>query len=132
MGKTLLTAFPYRQNPEGLFFPIIPFRIFYQNKITDSSALIDSGATISIFKTDMADSLGIKIADGKEIFMGGVAGRIKGYLHKLRIEAAGKTFYVQAIFSYEYLVSLNLLGRQSFFEKFKISFVEKQKKIILE
>src|SRR3989344_5384346 len=112
--------FPYQKNPNGQFFPIIPFSIIYQKKKLDISALIDSGATISIFKQDVAESLGIKIENGKEIFLGGVGGRIKGYLHNLKIEVAGQILTIQVVFSYEYFVSLNLLGRESFFEKFRI------------
>jgi len=132
MGKTILITYRYRQTPDGLSFPIIPFRIYHQKKIADSSALIDSGATISIFKKEVADSLGIKIENENEIFLGGVGGRIKGYLHKVKIEVAGKTLQIPVVFSYEYLVSLNLLGRDSFFEKFRVCFDEKSKKIKLE
>lgn len=124
--------FPYQKNPNGQFFPVIQFSIISQKKKLDISALIDSGATISIFKQDVANSLGIKIEDGKEIILGGVGGRIKGYLHKVKIEVAGQILTIQVVFSYEYLVSLNLLGRDSFFEKFRICFDEKAKKIILE
>ena len=132
MDKSLLTTFPYRQNPEGLYFPIIPIRIFHKPILINSTALIDSGATISVFRPDVASDLNLKIETGKEIFLGGVGGRIKGYLHKLKIEVSGKNFVSPIVFSYEYFVSFNLLGRQAFFEKFRVCFDEKSKKIILE
>jgi hypothetical protein len=126
MDKTILRIFPYRQNPEGQFFPVIPLRLHTKTKALDTSALVDSGATVSIFRADVAQSLGLRIEDGKEIYLGGVGGRIKGYLHKLPIEIAGKKFLCPIVFSYEYLVSLNLLGREEFFKRFRIIFEEKE------
>lgn len=120
-------VFSYQKNSQGQYFPIVPVTISYKLKKADTSALIDSGATISIFKEDVADLLGIKIENGEEIFMGGVGGRIKGYLHKLDMEVASKKFKIPVIFSYEYLVSLNLLGRDTFFPNFSITFTEKDK-----
>lgn len=124
--------FSYQKNSQDQYFPIVPVTLSYKLQKADTSALIDSGATISIFKEDVADLLGIKIENGEEIFMGGVGGRIKGYLHKLDMEVASKKFKIPVIFSYEYLVSLNLLGRDTFFPKFSITFTEKDKILILE
>jgi len=98
----------------------------------DFWALIDSGATVSIFKAEVAEILGISIENGKEIWLGGVGGHIKGYLHQVKIEAAGKKFVCPVVFSREYFVSFNLLGRQEFFKKFKIVFEEKKNRLRLE
>ena len=66
-----------------------------------------------MFKDEVADQLGIKIEGGREIYLGGVGGRIKGYVHTLEVEIAGKNLSV-LWFSHEYLVSFNLLGRETF------------------
>lgn len=94
--------------------------------------MIDSGATVSIFREDVAEQLGITIERGKETFLGGVGGRIKGYLHKLDVEISGKKFSCPIVFSREYLVSFNLLGREAVFKKFKIIFEEKKNLLTLE
>lgn len=132
MGKTLLTTFPYYKNPEGDYFPIIPVIFHHQGKLIDTAALVDSGATISIFKSDVANHLGLIIEAGQKIFLGGVGGRIKGYIHKLEIETAGKRFFCPIVFSYEYLVSYSLLGREVFFNKFRIIFEEQKNYLRLE
>lgn len=131
MGKTL-TIFPYRQDARGLLFPVVPLRFHIGKKVIDSGALIDSGATISIFKADVALSLGLEIEKGREIWLGGVGGHIKGYQHEVKIEVAGKKFICPIVFSREYLVSFNLLGRQEFFNRFKIVFEEKKNLVRLE
>jgi len=131
MRKLLLLNFPYKTDAQGNSFPVIPLSLKFSNKKKEFFALVDSGATISIFRTEVAESLGIDVSNGKEIYLGGVGGRIKGHIHKLEVEVAGKQFTCPIVFSYEYLVSFNLLGRAAFFEKFKIIFEEENNKLIL-
>ncbi len=125
-------TFQYKTDVTGKHFPVISVRLVYQEKIIDSSALIDSGATISIFKSDVAQNLKIKIEGRKEIILGGVGGRIRGYVHSVKTEIAGKMMVIPIVFSHEYLVSFNLLGRDTFFENFLITFDEKNKKLELK
>lgn len=127
MSNFDLTVFSYKLNQSGQFFPIVPLTIYTSTGKRDFSALIDSGATVSIFKPDVAKKLGIKIENEKEIFLGGLGGRIKGYLHEVKIEVAGKIMTIPIVFSHEYMVSFNLLGRETFFENFLITFDEKNK-----
>lgn len=127
-----LTVFPYREDARGLLFPIVPLRFHIGKKTIDSGALIDSGATVSIFKEDVAFSLGLEIEKGEGIWLGGVGGRIKGYIHKLEVEIAGKKFSCPVVFSHEYTVSFNLLGREAFFGQFRIIFEEKKNLVKLE
>lgn len=117
--------FSYQQNDSGQFFPLIPLKIFKDAKFLPTIALVDSGATISIFRPDIAKYLGIDIETGKEIFLSGVGGRIRGYIHKLEVNTGGKKFFLPIVFSQEYHVSFNLLGRNTFFENFLITFDEK-------
>lgn len=127
-----MSDFPYQKSVGGVYFPLIEFFTSFQKKVVRISALIDSGATISIFKNEVAEQLGIKIETGKEIYLGGVGGHIKGYVHKLEVETGGKKFPCPIVFSREYLVSFNLLGRQAFFKRFRITFEEKKNLLKLE
>jgi len=124
--------FPYQKDARDNYFPIIDFLIYFKGKVQRTSALIDSGATISVFKEDIAEQLGVVIEEGTETYLGGVGGRIKGYIHKLEVEIAGKKFICPVVFSHEYLVSFNLLGKEAFFRQFKIIFEEKQNFLKLE
>lgn len=121
-----MLIFPYRKSTGGNFFPIAAFTLYYKKNFIKTSALIDSGATISIFREEVAEELDIEIEKGVETYLGGVGGRIKGYIHILKVEVAGKKFRCPIVFSREYLVSFNLLGRESFFPKFSITFEEKK------
>lgn len=132
MIKQIFTAFPYRSDPHGNIFPIIPLSITFADTKKEFYALIDSGATISVFRAEVAEELGIDIEAGKETYLGGVGGRIKGYIHTLDVEIANKRFRCPIVFSREYLVSLNLLGRDAFFPNFTIIFEEKQEFVRLQ
>lgn len=120
--------FPYQKSSLG-FFPVIEITLFSGKKKTPIKVLVDSGATISIFSAKVAEVLGIKIQNDKKVYLGGVGGRILGYVHKLQIELGGKKFICPIVFSEEYKVSFNLLGRQGIFDKFVICFDDKKKKL---
>ena len=120
-----MTTFPYKKNSKGDFFPVIDLYIGYKKNLQRTYALVDSGATISIFTQDIAQKLDLQMDKGKKIFLGGVGGRIKGYLHNMELEIADKKLIAPVVFSYEYTVSFNLLGRQEIFNNFKITFDEK-------
>lgn len=123
--------YPYKKDSRGNLFPIILFQAEYKKSIAKTSALLDSGASISIFKEDIAKQLNLVIDHGTPTFLGGVGGRIKGYVHHIKLKIADKNLLVPVVFSYEYSVSFNLIGRSGVFEKFKITFDEKSLKVTL-
>jgi predicted aspartyl protease len=126
-----IVVFPYYFNGSN-YFPVVSIVFLIGGKRIRSQALVDSGATISIFSEEVAETLGIEIEKGKKTILGGVGGRIVGYIHKVRIRVAGKEFLCPIVFSREYLVSFNLLGRDGFFRRFRIIFEEKQNRLRLE
>lgn len=132
MGHLTRASFPYQADTEGNLFPVIPLRLEHRLKSLDLLTLIDSGATISVFRPEIARELGINLETGKEIYLGGVGGRIKGYIHIVKITVLRKRFACPVVFSREYVVSFNLLGQTGFFEKFTISFVEKNNQVELD
>lgn len=127
----VLTSYKYYQDKQDCF-PVIPLIFLSKERKVRSMALIDSGASISVFGEETANLLGINIEDGKKTTMRGVIGRIVGYIHKVKVKVAAKTFICPIFFSREFIVSYNLLGREVFFEKFKITFDESQKRVILQ
>jgi len=123
--------FPYLEK-DGLTFPVIQVILRGKDNILGVGALVDSGASFSIFHSEIAEDLGITIEKGKAVYLTGVGGRILGYLHEIDISIDGKRFFkCNIIFSREFTVSFNLLGRDNFFEPFVISFLEREKKIVL-
>jgi len=132
MNKLRLGLFPYRIDAAGKTFPVIPLSLEFAGRKKEFFALVDSGATISIFRSEVAEALGIDVNKGEETYLGGVGGRIKGYIHEIKIEVAGKIFRCPIVFSHKYLVSFNLLGREEFFKRFRIIFEERKNLLKLE
>lgn len=114
-----------------VFYPVVDFTIFGEKTSLVISALVDSGASFSIFRPEIAEYLEIDIEKGKPLFLEGVGGRILGYLHVASVHVGEKRFDCKIIFSREFTVSFNLVGRDNFFQQFIITFNEKQRQLIL-
>lgn len=117
---------------DGQHFPVVEVTLKSSNKVIRVHALIDSGASFSVFRPEIAEYLGIALERGKKIYLTGIGGRILGYLHMLTLGLGDRVFRCKIVFSPEFKVSFNLLGRDNFFLPFVISFVERDKKIIVE
>lgn len=113
------------------FFPVIPIKLVSNKIAVDTLAYIDSGASISLFRSDIANQMGIDIGNGIKITLEGISGKITVYIHKLKIIVADLEFILKVGFSEEYVASFNLLGRDNFFTKFLITFDEIKRRIIL-
>ncbi len=114
------------------YFPIIQVGLKNRGREIRVNALVDSGASFSVFRSEIADYLGISLEKGKRIYLTGLGGRILGYLHILQMEVDGEKFRCKIIFSEELTISFNLLGRDNFFLPFLITFSEKKKKLVLK
>ncbi len=117
---------------DSQYFPVIEVKLKGSKNELNVKALIDSGASFSVFRPEVAQDLGITLEKGKTIYLTGIGGRILGYLHKLPVILGDKTFQCKIVFSPEFNVSFNLLGRDNFFLPFIISFLEKNKKIVIQ
>lgn len=120
--------FPYFEK-DNQSFPIIEIKLRHSKNEINVKALIDSGASFSVFRPEIAQELGIVLEKGKKIYLTGIGGRILGYLHTLPITLGNKTFQCKIVFSSEFNVSFNLLGRDNFFLPFLITFNERFRKI---
>ena len=123
--------FPYTAKAERQY-PLIDIALARGRKSLLVKALVDSGASFSVFRPEIAEFLGVSVEKGKAFYLEGIGGRILGYLHILNARVGSKSFRCKIVFSREFTVSFNLLGRDNFFEKFLITFDEKKKNIILQ
>jgi hypothetical protein len=114
-------AFPYLKK-DTQYFPVVPITLTHGNNRITIQALIDSGASFSVFHPEVARYLGIAVTRGKRIQLSGIGGKIAGYLHTLDLRLGTKSFHCKIIFSPEFKVSFNLLGRDNFFIPFTITF----------
>lgn len=124
-------VFPYVQKAAN-FYPAIDIKLFGRKESITVKALIDSGASFSVFRPEIAEQIGVNIESGKRLYLEGIGGRILGYIHKVPVKVGNKRFNCRIVFSREFTVSFNLLGRDNFFTKFLITFDENNKEVILE
>ena len=119
-------------NKNEQWYPVIDVAIRGKARQRSFKALIDSGASFSVFRPEVADLLGINIDKGRQIYLEGIGGRILGYFHECKMSIDNKKFLnCKIVFSREFNVSFNLLGRDNFFHPYIISFLEKSRKIVI-
>lgn len=84
-------------------------------------ALIDSGATRSLFHSDIAKHLGLDYAAGEIEITNGIGGSTTTYLHEVMLYLPGGPVISKVGFK-DNLPVAGLLGMLGFFEFFKVSF----------
>jgi hypothetical protein len=127
--------FAYKRFSNGVVRPIIPITI--RNPRTKEEvrhqALVDSGADICIFSSDLAELIGIDVAAGrKQMVSGVVAGEARPYyLHDVELEVGGSPKLATIAFMPELSnIGHGLLGQAGFFDRFKFVKFEHAKSTI--
>ncbi len=124
-------VFPYIQY-RGRFYPIIPVVIEGKDRVV-VHALIDSGATVSLFHLSIAEDIGIDLENAKEVYLAGVGGFVRAYLKERVRMTVGRLESIEVPIAFtEYISSdIAIIGRQGFFENFEIVFREWERKLII-
>lgn len=118
--------FPY-QFFRNAYYPVIPLTLVHKEKRVNTSALVDSGAVISIFNSSTGSGLGVDVESGEKRIFQGVSAKLIGYVHNMTMFIEGKEIKCKVAFSGELGTSFNLIGRQDVFEKFRVCFDETEK-----
>ncbi len=126
-----MLTFPYLRKGNQ-FFPVVDVTFLVPKRPLAIKALVDSGATFSVFRAEVLEYLGIPLSNGKPIYLEGIGGRILGYRHRIPVQVGTKRFPLSIIFSQEITVSFNLLGRDNFFREFLVIFDERNRFVRLK
>jgi len=113
------------------FFPIVDVEIFYKDRSVITKAYVDSGATYSIFNSDLADILELDYKKGRKLYPIGIGGHICAYANKVRLKIQDVNIRCNVLFSDEFVVRFNLLGRVGMFDKFRVCFDDKERVLYL-
>jgi hypothetical protein len=114
------------------YYPLIDIELTGSKGSLVVKALVDSGASLSVFRPEIANYLAIPIKKGEGLYFQGIKGRIRGYLHRVPVRVSSEKFDCNIAFSPELKISFNLLGRNNFFLPFLITFNERSQKVIIE
>lgn len=116
----------------GQLYPVIPLTAAWAGRAIDTYTLVDSGASVSLFRSEMAEALGLDLDRGEAVELGGVGGSIPGFQHVVTVRMDTVAFDCHIVFSRHYTGSFNIIGRQDFFRRFLITFDEAKGEVILE
>ena len=112
----------------GRYLPLIPLKIKGEDGWAIYNAFVDSGAGYSIFQSDVAEDLNLKLEGGKKEYVTvGDGSLIIVYIHQLEIQIGDEKFEAGIGFSKQLGIGFNIIGRKDIFEEFKICFDEKEK-----
>lgn len=120
---------PYR-------LPMVPVRLEYNGVSFRTAALVDSGANSSFIPFDFIDMLDLQI-DG-ESSARGAGGLFPTYLSKVNIDILKGVRSIHRFQDCEIQIAKNnvdiptVMGRDTIFEAFEITFRERDEKIILK
>lgn len=133
--KTETSPSSYYQFPyvrfHGQSYPLIPISLRYKNKGVNTFALLDSGASMSVFRPEIAKALRLpKRAAGEARLATGTGGVDIGYT-KLEVKVGKTKFMAKIGFSKNYVASFNILGREGFFHRFSICFNELMRTVVM-
>lgn len=119
--------------------PVIPIRLTGPKGSFDTAALIDSGADYLVMFKEHAEILGLETATTEDTECVGIGGKVKARLGRVLLQLKGEgehknfNFEVPAMILESHIENHPILiGRAEFFEKFAITFKEKDRRIYLK
>jgi hypothetical protein len=113
------------QDPARPFHrPYLIVRLAHGTKHKDVIALVDSGADLCLFHSDIGKLIGIDIESGSKLAFEGVSGAAAtAYLHRVSLTVRGvSSISLDVGFTDSMAVGTGLLGQQGFFEQYHINF----------
>lgn len=142
MAIRLAISFPYKLDKVGDGFvirPKIPITLSHNGKSIDVIALIDSGSDISSIPKGLAEFLGLDLS-GKTYEIEGIGGKkieVVNAFVNLTIRKGSEVCRIGQLpikvpIKEEYQTEDIILGRDTFFDEFIITFKQNEKRIILE
>jgi predicted aspartyl protease len=83
--------FPYLKY--GSFYrPVVPVTLVHDSQRFTTRTLLDTGADISIVRSEIGEQIGLEVTSGIKYTIAGVGGTTIGYYHMLDLVLGGTTF----------------------------------------
>jgi hypothetical protein len=106
--------------------PVIPVKIKSASESFDYEVLVDSGADLCIFHSEIGELLGVTVSNGKPREVFGVGGKASiYYIHNVTIEVGGWSYEIEAGFMPKvsgYAMRHGIVGQKGFFDNFIVKF----------
>jgi hypothetical protein len=116
----------YYKKYNGTLRPVIEIRVKNKERSIRYEVLVDSGADICLFDSEIGKAIGIEIEKGKPREVMGVGGKYSlYYLHPVTIEVGGWSYESEAGFMPKVgslAAPYGIVGQIGFFENFVVKF----------
>jgi hypothetical protein len=114
----------HQDPPRPFQRPYLIVRLFNGDRHKDVISLVDSGADVCLFHSDIGRMIGIEIEAAPELAFQGVSGaREVAYLHRVDLVVRGlSSITLEVGFTNSIVAGTGLLGQRGFFEQFEINF----------
>jgi hypothetical protein len=111
----------------GKFLPLVPIELKGKEWVKFMGYL-DSGASYSVFHSDVLRILDLDITEGRRQFITvGDGSLIAVYFHRVPVRFSETHFEADIGFSKQLGIGFDIIGRRDIFERFVICFDEKNK-----
>lgn len=77
---------PTQKPAKYVYRPVIPIKLFLDDRVITFDALVDSGADECAFPGWIAKMLGHNVYKGKQKIFSGIGGSVLAYLHKTHLK----------------------------------------------
>ena len=128
--------FKYKQYGATTIRPVIEIKLKSNLDSLRYEVLVDSGADLCIFNSEVGEAIGIDVKKGKPREVFGVGGKASVYyLHPVKIDVGGWEYEIQAGFMSDVAgrsVPYGVVGQKGFFENFIVKFDLKKEEIELK
>ena len=115
----------------GRYSPIINVELSKNDNKVQTLAFLDTGATYSVFKAELCNTLGIDLRSGKQLDIAvGDGNHIPVYLHDVFIKVENMEFKAKIGFSKELGIGMNVIGRDYVMDEYVICFDGIRKEIL--
>jgi hypothetical protein len=129
--------FKYKRYGNGKFFrPVIPILLEHDGKEIGYEVLVDSGADLCIFDSQIGEAIGIDALRGAPVEIFGVGGKAAFYyLHPLTIRVGGISYEAEAGFMPSVggrVAPYGVVGQKGFFDQFVVRFDASKEEVDLK
>ena len=120
-----ISARLFRPQRDYIRVPLLQVRLGFATNHTDVVGLVDTGATDCLFDRDVADDLGIELADSditrEYVGVGGQA--VVAHIHSIRLQIQGFSEWIEIEAGFiDANLPYQLLGQAGLFDNYEISF----------